>query len=197
MEPYSHTPLSLPRSIRLLVLEPAATLDAPLKCSLREEDLDTASLYHALSYVWGPPDAPTAELLQIRMPSGYGRLTLRRNCATALRHLRLAKETRTIWVDAICIDQVSIPEKNQQIPLMQKIFKSASRVIIWMDVSDIGSKQVRRIFRYFNQQRSLFTRNFIRADSDDECERSYFTTRLWERYSKLSGTLLAGRFIYP
>jgi Heterokaryon incompatibility protein (HET) len=196
MEPYSHTPLLLPRSIRLLILEPATSLNAPLKCSLREEDLDIALPYQALSYVWGARDPATEEPLHVQTVSGsYRLLAIWRNCATALRHLRFTKEVRTMWIDAICIDQNSTTEKNQQVPLMQTIYKQASRVLVWLDVSALGPSKVKLVLRYFNRQRSLFASNYMRMDSDEEYKKSKVITRLLERYSRLKGALLEGMFI--
>jgi hypothetical protein len=92
------------------------SLDAPLKCSLREKDLNTKPKYHALSYLWGASDSATTEPLYVPTSSGSNeQLFLWRNCTTALRHLRLAEEPRTMWVDSICIDQTSTLEKNQQV----------------------------------------------------------------------------------
>ncbi|KAL8917848.1 MAG: hypothetical protein Q9172_005670 [Xanthocarpia lactea] len=37
-----------------------------------------------------------------------------------------------MWIDAICIDQANIPEKNQQVQQMRHIYQSASRVVVWL-----------------------------------------------------------------
>jgi hypothetical protein len=55
---YHYTKLINPDSFRLVLLEPSATLTAPLQCSLfistfLEYDLDIIDRYTALSYVWG------------------------------------------------------------------------------------------------------------------------------------------------
>ncbi|KAK2773589.1 heterokaryon incompatibility protein [Colletotrichum kahawae] len=54
------------------------------------------------------------------------------SCAMALRRLRLAEATRTLWVDAICIDQSSVAERNHQMTLMTRIYHAASRVIVYL-----------------------------------------------------------------
>jgi hypothetical protein len=38
-------------------------------------------------------------------------------------------------VDAICIDQSSDEERNQQVTMMQEIYGSAARVIVWLGES--------------------------------------------------------------
>lgn len=39
---------------------------------------------------------------------------------------------RRLWADAICINQDNLIEKGQQIPLMARIFRSATQVIVWL-----------------------------------------------------------------
>ncbi len=37
-----------------------------------------------------------------------------------------------MWVDSICINQESIEEKNHQVRMMWRIYRSAARVWIWI-----------------------------------------------------------------
>jgi hypothetical protein len=37
-----------------------------------------------------------------------------------------------VWIDAICIDQVDVLEKNQQVSIMSRIFSSAAFVLVWL-----------------------------------------------------------------
>ncbi|KIW84644.1 hypothetical protein Z517_00032 [Fonsecaea pedrosoi CBS 271.37] len=41
-----------------------------------------------------------------------------------------------IWVDALCIDQASLAERNQQVNLMADIFKAAQGVVVWLGEED-------------------------------------------------------------
>jgi Heterokaryon incompatibility protein (HET) len=36
------------------------------------------------------------------------------------------------WIDALCINQASIEEKNHQVAMMRKIYSSASFVLVWL-----------------------------------------------------------------
>jgi hypothetical protein len=54
------------------------------------------------------------------------------NLESALRHLRHESETRTLWIDAICIDQQDDVEKGCQVGQMDQIYKKCSRVCIWL-----------------------------------------------------------------
>ncbi|KAJ0323393.1 hypothetical protein Brms1b_001793 [Colletotrichum noveboracense] len=41
-------------------------------------------------------------------------------------------EARTLWVDALCIDQSTHGERNQQVMIMGDIYKSARQVVVWL-----------------------------------------------------------------
>lgn len=47
---------------------------------------------------------------------------------------------RTLWVDAISIDQNNINEKNHQVPMMSQIYGAATSVLIWLGDGDEKSK---------------------------------------------------------
>jgi hypothetical protein len=124
---YQYPALPNRRSFRVLQLLPGSG-DEPLKCELVPVSLtDIKRLkYEALSYVWGEGDPPffiECENEQIKVT---------RNCHEALQHLRLQQETRTVWIDAICIDQSSIPERSDQVRLMGEIYRNADAVIGWL-----------------------------------------------------------------
>lgn len=46
-------------------------------------------------------------------------------------------ERSYIWVDAICIDQVDDAERSQQVGIMDKIYKNAECVSVWIGLSPI------------------------------------------------------------
>jgi len=54
------------------------------------------------------------------------------NLEKALRHLRIEDKVRTIWIDALCINQGNISERNSQVKMMGEIYKSAAMVMIWL-----------------------------------------------------------------
>jgi hypothetical protein len=58
------------------------------------------------------------------------------NLELALRYLRLPKKPRTIWIDAICIDQSNIKERNQQVGLMKGIYSSCAVDWVWIGESN-------------------------------------------------------------
>jgi Heterokaryon incompatibility protein (HET) len=97
----------------------------------------------ALSYCWGDPKSPKA--ITVNGTS----MNVTANLAEALSQLREFhnsseklpyRSTETyLWIDAICINQADIKEKNYQVPLMAEIYLSATRVLIWLGAGDRGS----------------------------------------------------------
>ncbi|KAI0552488.1 heterokaryon incompatibility protein-domain-containing protein [Xylaria curta] len=131
---YDHQPLTLPKSIRVMIVKPAVSLEAPVECTLDEVDLDNlipSSSYEALSYVWGERFGTVPILCHGR------KLLVTPNCYDALVHLRLPSKHRRLFVDAICIDQRqdlqrSINERDHQIAIMGNVYERARQVIIWL-----------------------------------------------------------------
>ena len=124
-------PGSFTRMIRLL---PQRERNAPIECILINYGLSVSEsrnhLYEALSYTWGSNDKPQAVLI------GGSLLPVTENLHTALSYLRDHQLERTLWVDAICINQEDEDEKNTHIPLMRAIYAQADRVIVWLGEPD-------------------------------------------------------------
>ena len=120
----------LPGHIRLLRLQ--SSTDAILECRLETVELSSVPDYFALSYVWG--DAATdAQLLLHGMT-----IPVRPNLLAGLRAIQKFERTlggalqMRVWIDALCIDQSSLLEKSEQIPMMGRIYSGAYCVLIWM-----------------------------------------------------------------
>lgn len=74
-----------------------------------------------------------------RLPEGVMLLdgspvTIGGELSSALRQLRdeHAPEPLRIWVDALCIDQSNLAERNEHVQLMGQIYANASHVHIWL-----------------------------------------------------------------
>ncbi|KAK6069176.1 hypothetical protein SCUP234_10824 [Seiridium cupressi] len=98
----------------------------------------------ALSYVWGQDNAQ--ELLLVRDPRPNSRsnewriLRIRPLLAEALRHLGYTDKPRTLWIDAICINQDDTEERNKQVHRMGEIYSLAHRVVAWLGPSTPDSQ---------------------------------------------------------
>lgn len=97
--------------------------------------------FEALSYVWGTnTDGGLAHVTERAVTectalSSSGTLCIGKNLAEALRHLRQTDSARTLWIDAVCIDQSSTEERSDQVAKMGSIYKSATRVVVWLGPS--------------------------------------------------------------
>jgi hypothetical protein len=127
MTAYQHQPLTGPRSIRVLRLLPQQT-DGQVRVELAEVSLDDDNVeYEALSYVWGEDSRNPREQILYEGKT----LLVTENCMAALLQLRTT-DVRTLWVDAICIDQTSLSERSHQVQLMGEIYSRAQRVVVWL-----------------------------------------------------------------
>ncbi|KAH7319034.1 heterokaryon incompatibility protein-domain-containing protein [Rhexocercosporidium sp. MPI-PUGE-AT-0058] len=128
-DPFQHTPLNASiDGIRLLTLEPASSPDAVVKTSLHYVTFAEKPKYEALSYTWGDETADRE-----RISINEKEFVVGRNLYEALKHIRHRDRDRILWIDAICINQANVPEKNQQIRMMPFTYSKASQVLIWLD----------------------------------------------------------------
>jgi Heterokaryon incompatibility protein (HET) len=129
-----YQPLNLERDeIRLLHISPARKsdgIDCGIECSLTHASLGDLPEYDALSYAWGGQ----SDLRQIIL-DGYS-FDITCNLYNALSRLRSFSMSKTIWIDAICINQADAAERSSQVSKMGRIFKSARKVIAWVGESD-------------------------------------------------------------
>ncbi|GFF37931.1 heterokaryon incompatibility protein 6, OR allele [Aspergillus udagawae] len=115
-----------PAFTRVLTLYPGTEQD-PLYCTLDIVDIEHCpSPPEALSYVWGSERAP------VPLYCGNGLLGITLNLDIALRHLRLPHARRRLWVDAVCINQDDLRERERQVGYMRLVYKHAIAVIAWL-----------------------------------------------------------------
>lgn len=146
-ETYTYTPLDpTTDDIRLLILLPGDGDQAEIECLLNHISLAENPLYESLSYAWGDQSEEIGKLILEGKP-----FPITSNLENALRQLRLPTEPRTLWVDAICINQIDDAEKSHQVHQMRLIYQLASRVIIWLgnalDDSDVAMDLLADIHR--------------------------------------------------
>jgi hypothetical protein len=159
MARYEYTPLTADGShIRLLRLLPGRFSD-DLEVEIFHAPFPSyeALIYEALSYVWGSTEDPRTILIRGGSrdigpphliedsscfaleqsalnadPSDARTLAVTQNLEIALRHLRIIDRSRVIWIDAICINQDDVVERNAEVRRMGSIYSEASRVVVWL-----------------------------------------------------------------
>ncbi|KAH9215470.1 heterokaryon incompatibility protein-domain-containing protein, partial [Leptodontidium sp. 2 PMI_412] len=126
---YPYLPLAAAQDeIRFLELLPRG-LDSstPIQARLIHGSLKDLPKYDALSYVWGSTHEQTT--IQLDDTRDY---LVTKNLERALRHIShfetRKNEVVRIWVDAICINQRNIEERNSQVKIMWRIYAAAENV---------------------------------------------------------------------
>jgi hypothetical protein len=122
-------------SFRLLILHPAANYADPILCNLAVFPLqaDEHPEYEALSYCWGDEANPGF------LTCNGEKFPIRDNLNAGLRRLRLSDHTRILWVDAICINQLDLLEREQQVDFMRDIYRGSAQTLVWLGDSDRDS----------------------------------------------------------
>jgi hypothetical protein len=111
--------------IRTITLHSGTNSDS-VNCTLDVVYLKDRTPYKALSYTWGPP----GETKEITIDGSV--VLVRENLYQALYHLRYPTTARRLWVDAVCIDQSNVDERNWQVSQMSRIYAAANEVLIWL-----------------------------------------------------------------
>ncbi len=135
--------LPSPTSIRLIrLIDDDAT--ARISLELIAVELSEAPAFDALSYTWRDP---SSEYMEIPVPADLPKgvyyddkpIRILPNLASALQMLKSATVAASgkqrqdyIWVDAICINQGDVAERESQVAMMGAIFGRAELVIAWL-----------------------------------------------------------------
>jgi hypothetical protein len=150
---YPYRPLKSDTTIRILVLHPSTSFDAKLEASIIHTVRGEHGRrpykrrpYEAVSYCWGDPITTHS----ITIDSEWS-LGISANVDSMLRHLRKSRKPRNLWVDAICLNQVDIEEKNVQVQRMDTIYLQAFRTHIWLG----GARDTDKIPEIFNTLRAM------------------------------------------
>lgn len=186
--PYDYDPLPESGFIRLLTLYPREP-DGPVRCSLRVVQLSQeVNSYTALSYVWGAP-APNQPIVL-----NGKRFTVRQNLYDFFCS-RPGNEG-SYWIDAICINQEAITERNQQVAMMNRIYSGARIVYAWLGPSDeildslfdVIKREIQRdednLVEFYKEARDKLTvlptpskTSFI--DGVQHLKKNLYWTRMW------------------
>ncbi|PQE05937.1 heterokaryon incompatibility protein [Rutstroemia sp. NJR-2017a BBW] len=112
-----------------------------IKVVLSVVSLSTNPQYEALSYVWG--DAHSTRFIFIDGCSS--RIT--ENLEVALRWLRHVDRERVLWVDAICVNQQDLAERESQVSLMAEIYGGCQFCTVWLGEEDASTERAFDLLR--------------------------------------------------
>jgi hypothetical protein len=125
-ENFLHAPLDrTTQSIRVAQILPDLTSEGLIQCLVTHTTIEAD--YTCLSYVWGPPE-PCQTIIINGKP-----FVVRQNLFDFLCNVRtMVTPTNRSWIDAICIDQANVLERNHQVQQMGLIYSKARCVYIWL-----------------------------------------------------------------
>lgn len=101
-------------------------------------DFGMPESYEALSWSWGKDE--WNKRIEIDRDGVRHYFIVPETLIHAFSALRRKRRERTLWVDAICIDQNNDDEKSQQVPMMSEIYGGAKSVCVWLGQGDDDSK---------------------------------------------------------
>ncbi|KAL9107941.1 MAG: hypothetical protein Q9227_007263 [Pyrenula ochraceoflavens] len=108
-----------------------------IRCKLFTANIsDWHNQYDACSYVWGTETLTKQILINGRDFHIFENLFL---FLQALQNINRGGRSIFLWVDAICINQASLNERNHQVSLMSSIYSKASRTLAWLGPQTTGT----------------------------------------------------------
>lgn len=219
---YKYAGLPTPTSIRLLRVEDRST--ELIKCSLRTVDLKDKPQYCCLSYTWGNPHADGPEFDHYETArSEYEKvcpifcngklLHVGKNLYDALVELPLDQSAERsqdgddssqgllhhphgteIWIDALGINPEDIEERNAQIQLMDKVYKGAKLVIIWLGREDEYTGRIGEVLLKLASAQGRLRESNIQPYHANEPVEKYESAGLpyvsWEEWKTLAALFL-------
>jgi len=152
---FKYRPLKFGDEIRLLKFQRS---DGPgLSCQFQHALLShilDSDRYEALSYAWGAPGKRHSLAIdgeEVFIPENlYGALQ-------SLHFDSSNNRYRTIWADALCINQEDNDEQGSQVRQMGEIYSKADRVLIWIGQAAESSSQL--AYNWFRRLHSFLLRN--------------------------------------
>lgn len=181
--PIKYLPLDL-GTIRLLRVKRELSKDGLIQCDLEHSSLDCD--YRCLSYVWGPPGGES----QIEI---NGQIALvRPNLHDFLNIAREKYAFEPLWIDALCIDQDNVPERNHQVQDMGNIYSRARMVVAWLGDNQelaIALKALRK--RFTPRSMNPFPKDYYKHHKRREDCPLLTTHEYWKRAWIVQEILLA------
>lgn len=123
------------KSIRLLEIVPGRK-DEPIKCTLSRHYLDSNPSYIALSYTWdsgGRKRLIECDGMRLEIGGNLYRFLTEFRRKHYLRQYEMPGSSPSrLWIDAVCINQKDLDERNEQVLQMRDVYTKAESVIVWL-----------------------------------------------------------------
>jgi hypothetical protein len=126
--PYVYSPLKDKNAgIRVLLVH-AGHESSPIHATLQHISLRNPPEYETISYVWGDPKERATIIVDGKT------LDVPASAERAIRRVR-KDVNRTIWIDAICINQADLKERAQQVAIMGEVYSKTAGNLVWLGKS--------------------------------------------------------------
>lgn len=152
-ESFSYEPLDTSQcSLRLIEVLPfteGREVECRIQHALLSDTESSDSGYNALSYAWGDQSASTKQTISLNgtfFRVGYNLYRFLVFAAKTLENIR-----HNLWIDAICINQEDITERNHQVQQMGDIYRGAQTVFVWLGLeaeTQLKEQRVRNFLRH-------------------------------------------------
>lgn len=184
---FRHERLKLSGSFMRLIQIQGGTKKDVISLRITQYAIHRRPAYAAISYTWG---SIAAEMRQIRVNGRPFRVRV--NLWHLLYHLRQRGESRFLWIDALCIDQQNLEERNFHVQLMGKIYETSALTIVWLGLPSDDRRQARAL--EFVSEMAASTRrkqpHSQQKQSSPSSKSTFAETYLVEKYAARWTTLL-------
>ncbi|PIA94483.1 hypothetical protein CB0940_08553 [Cercospora beticola] len=126
------------QEVRLLDILPFSKRpEDAVACTLRVVALqdEPTPRYQTISYVWGDPTPCCSIILNGKI------FMVPRSTDQVLRRVSDRENVRTVWIDAVCINQADLQERAQQVTLMDQVYFFTTGGIVYLGQGEQGSAQ--------------------------------------------------------
>ncbi|KAK3672467.1 hypothetical protein LTR78_007774 [Recurvomyces mirabilis] len=143
------------KQIRVLIIQPGQP-EQPVRCAFDFISLKGIPIppYETVSYAWGK--AVFSE--EIYVNDQVFKVAI--NAKNVLVAMRYPDRQRIVWIDAICIDQGDLEDRNYCVQLMCEIYSNTCAGFVWLGEDDINAKQTFRALEEMYDEARLQTKDF-------------------------------------
>ena len=156
-----------------------------------ESELDTAE-YICLSYVWGSTQNSR------RISVNDQLCNVQKNLWNFLNVARWKYPGRSLWIDALLINQDDPQEKGHQVEMMGRIYSQAATVLIWLGLEKFNPDDSEPVFVYarsFQRQSTIADvykmKHYIMDRNSRQKISLLYTDEYWNRAWIVQEVLLA------
>ncbi|CAM1511895.1 Fc.00g094080.m01.CDS01 [Cosmosporella sp. VM-42] len=147
--------------------------------------------YRALSYTWGPPKDGHAryhksDKITIVLDGEEHDVTP--NLFDAIMQMSKSYDNSYFWIDALCINQGDLKERQLHVAIMDRIYRNAEEVTVWLGKAENDSQDVLELVEKVARKDESFFHAFGHSASPRQlCEYGLPDTSdpIWSRYLDL------------